>query len=375
MNDTDQKPYTFPTTSGGWMSLLDVPWLSFTPLPQSELLNRYKWFPTLPIALLDRIRTADEQPNTKRRGQQVMADAAYREEASLFKAVSAWPNGVGVYDGHEYISSLPLQPEESLISRSDSKDQQFKELVAKEYGKSAADVDEISGTLNRRIEHTMPAHAAHGGFLMLQERFHRELSEFHRQLRHEKILDAEDDGMPPMIRLTPRQVDAPDRTMTASESVLKNWGIRGMPQPYIFEFDGPLEGFTADTVSVYRPEAIVVAWPENVGPPSREETRQIIANNRGRSGNERLAVFLDLVAGDTQGKKTLIWFGQLYRIQHYWRALVQRYPAADEGNRRRMLGAVIQYVVGSDNPPEKHQYDKFNQAVKKIENLIAKYPV
>ena len=145
-----------------------------------------------------------------------------------------------------------------------------------------------------------------------------------------------------------------------------------MPAPFVFEIEGPLINFPVSMVQQMRPNALVSVFPKNAKLPDRTDLRRILDRGPEGASDVHLAEWLDLVANDKQSDKTIVRYGDLYRVQHYYRSLRDRYPAIGQGCKRAAIEAIVAYVRGIEpRDVTKGVLDSFVKAVNRIDRLIA----
>jgi hypothetical protein len=354
MGRVTAKPKTEVIAKGRWSRLAPSP-----------LRDQYDWLPTLPTVLLGRLKEADDIRHN-RRSPQLFTDETYELERELAKAAEAIPFGVGIRF-EEIVTAPALYPVEASLTVSA---QERDEIVAycREQGINPLVIQDRLTLLDQVKHISAVAHAAHGGFLMCQPRFHKEYRELKAAIIEKMHLPRRYVDTMSIVQLGAHTRGDP--MLILQEHFLPNWGIRLMKAPYVFDFDGPLLGFPADIVAMLRPTAVVQAWPASLPAPARQVARDAVAT---RSETDRLAEFREL-ADSPGSNQRLLWLGQLYRIQHYWRALTQRYEAQLKGNRNRFLSCIIQFVTDTTSEPSRDAVHRVDSALKLIENLTSNSP-
>ena len=121
----------------------------------------------------------------------------------------------------------------------------------------------------------------------------------------------------------------------ACEAFLTHWRLLSLPGPYLPIPLQPLMAgnFPQTVVSQLTRAGGVFFLPDTMPIPSRDQLRGMLDDTLHRGERpEHLGEWLEITRAGNNARNQLDRFGRLFEVQHYWRILHDRHPAALEGN-------------------------------------------
>ncbi len=138
-----------------------------------------------------------------------------------------------------------------------------------------------------------------------------------------------------------------DRSSVAAmiRDFCSRWRLSQLAGPYL---PRPLEPRIPNLLAVQQSGSQFLI-PDIIAIDGSGLVRKMITNSQQRPESEHLQEWLQIVAPENQGRKTIYRFARIFELQHYGRALAQRHRDALARNKERLRHAFAIFFSTSDD--------------------------
>jgi hypothetical protein len=106
----------------------------------------------------------------------------------------------------------------------------------------------------------------------------------------------------------------------------------------------------------------------NAPAPDRDASRAMLTNSKAPPAYLHLREWHALVTANNKSKKSILHFGRLFRLQHYWRVVNSRWGAHLHGRIQKLQRAFSELLQASSSNPEQG-FDTIRNDLKLIARL------
>jgi hypothetical protein len=203
--------------------------------------------------------------------------------------------------------------------------------------------------------------AGYCGWLLANSEFHRHHDAFFT--RHQMAIRAIS-ALPPLDDRQMTSSPAMGRCISSYTRLCRRWSLAGLAGPYLpvpFQPHFPVPGDQLQLLpAMARSAGTLLYFPRTHPLPDRDRLREMIEAAIARQLSPRhLKDWTDLIDSNNPGKKPIVRFERLFRLQHWWRLIHHRYGERIGGQIGNLQRAMGEFLLGDD--PD----DKFLDTVRK----------
>jgi hypothetical protein len=286
--------------------------------------------------------------------------ALYQLETEIKDTVSAIAGAVGVWNGQPIIYRF-LAPPPPVSTLKDQVLYNFAKCA--DWKPVMPNIDANLQAVDAAIDDSYKSALGYCGWLLINPQFIDEHERFFIKwramvLQHGlPIRGAAPEGIEKWFtdqgKLSTLDHDA-ERYAREFGELLNRWNLYALCAPYLpepMQIQHPVL-LAHQAPHLTRAGGKLIYIPDNVPVPDRDTAREMLSNSNATDSSQHLKEWHAIVNAKNKGKNAVSHFSRLFRLQHYWRVLHNRWGKHLHGRIQSAQRAFSEWLEPSDSNPE-----------------------